>query len=809
MQPDTGSPDEGREASLATDLHVEATYRLTEALVTAEKRAWRRLEMLSEAVFETDAAGRLVFLNPAWRTIFGHDPQGCLGQPLADYLIDEERAAGAAPTQPIQSDQVSLPQRALRSDGSTAWIEISTARTEEGGTVGVIRDVTRQKLAQDELTRLSIVASSTDNMVIITDARGRTEWVNRAFTELTGYSLAEIIGRKPGELLQGPGTDPQTVARIGQALREGRSVREELLNHTKAGEPYWVVLQITPAHDTRGRIERFVSVQADITERKRQERIVLEQNAQLEERVRARTAELERAKELAESATQAKSQFLANMSHEIRTPLNAIVGLSHLCLETPLQPRQRDYLSKIGQAGEGLMRIVNDILDFSKIEAGSLDLELVRFSITEVCARVVALLSEQARSKGLELALEISPEVPATLLGDALRLEQVLLNLCGNAVKFTHHGSVRLVVRGLAQEADTSELGFEVRDTGIGITSEQAARLFQSFTQADSSTTRQFGGTGLGLAISRRLVERMGGSIGVRSTPGAGSTFYFTARFDRDGPAASPEVEARDAAELEALRRRHAGARILVVEDNEFNQQVVRELLESAGAEVLVSASGREALQRLEQDPAFDAVLMDMQMPDVDGIEATRRLRQMPGLAGLVVIAMTANATADDRRRCIDAGMNDFETKPVLPARLFRTIGRWLPDAPTGPAVDLSSLSALFGHDASRLRHLGEVFLRTAEETLAQMQQARARQALVELGRLAHKLKGSAAALGATALSACCQTVEIAARQGDPATAYACLARLPRLLRAVAHELTTAQRASSKPAVVAVQHEKG
>lgn len=795
----TGS--DSAEPTLATDLHVEATYRLTEALVAAEKRMRRRVEMLSEAVFESDADGRIVFVNPAARDIFGRDADDCLGLSLGELLLDEDREAWMSrQTSADGGGTAPVSLRAPRPDGSLAWIEVSTAQTEEGGTVGVIRDVTRQKLAQDELARLSIVASSTDNMVIITDAQGRTEWVNRAFTELTGYSLADIGGRKPGAMLQATETDPQAVARIAQALRDGRSVREELLNRTKDGRPYWVSLQITPVLDTRGRVERFVSVQADITERKRQERTILDHNLQLEERVRARTAELARAKELAEAATQAKSQFLANMSHEIRTPLNAIIGLSHLCLATALQPRQQDYLTKIEQAGQNLMRVVNDILDFSKIEAGSLNLELAPLSVAEVGNRVLALLSESARAKGLQLAIELAPEVPDVLVGDALRLEQVLLNLCGNAVKFTHRGSVRLVIGRSAMDAAMVELAFEVRDTGIGITAEQSGRLFQAFSQADSSTTREFGGTGLGLAISKRLVESMGGQIGVRSQPGVGSTFFFTLRLGRSAATTAPgSARSPEDPELDAMRRRHQGARILVVEDNEFNQQVVRELMESAGAEVVVATTGREALQRLARDPGFDAVLMDMQMPDIDGLEATRHIRDTATLSDLVVIAMTANATAEDRRRCLEAGMNDFETKPVLPAGLFRTVGRWLPDAPAEPALDLSKLSALFGQDHSKLARLAEVFLRTAGETMTQMQQARERQAVEELGRAAHKLRGSAVSLGATALATCCQTIESAARQGDVSSAQAALDCMPRLLRAVARGLTAATAPSATP----------
>ena len=785
LGPDGGGPVP------VTDLHVEATYRLTEALVAAEKRMRRRVEMLSEAVFESDADDRIVFMNPASRSIFGREPQECLGRSLADLLVEDDRDAWRGLPDGHDGPAVNpSPLRAQRPDGSLAWVEVSTARTEEGGTVGVIRDVTRQKLAQDELARLSIVASSTDNMVIITDAQGRTEWVNRAFTELTGHTLADIAGRKPGDLLQSDQTDPQAVARIAQALREGRSVREELLNRTKDGREYWVALQITPVVDARGRIERFVSVQVDITERKRQERVILEHNAQLEERVRARTSELARAKELAEAATMAKSQFLANMSHEIRTPLNAIIGLSHLCLATTLQPRQQDYLAKIEQAGQSLMRIVNDILDFSKIEAGSLDLESAPLRLSDVTDRVLALLGETARAKDLELTVDIAQAVPEVLVGDALRLEQVLLNLCGNAIKFTHRGSVRLVIDTVAVDDETVELAFEVRDTGIGIAAEQSKRLFQAFSQADSSTTREFGGTGLGLAICKRLVERMGGRIGVRSAPGTGSTFFFNLRLGRQVPRGLGSAASHpDEVELEAMRRRHQGARIMVVEDNAFNQQVVREMMESVGAEVVVATSGREALERLAEDPGFDVVLMDMQMPDIDGLEATRRIRETAGLSGLVVIAMTANATAEDRRRCIEAGMNDFETKPVLPSRLFRTVGRWLPDPPACKAVDLSRLSALFGEDRGKLARLNEVFVRTADTTMSLMQRARAQQDIAELGRLAHKLRGSASALGADALAACCQAIESAALGADAAAAGLALDRLPRLLRAVTREL--------------------
>jgi two-component system sensor histidine kinase/response regulator len=789
------APEQAGESTLATDLHVEATYRLTEALVASEKRMRRRVEMLSEAVFETDPQGRLVFLNPAWQTIFGTAPDQALGQLLGAQFVDEDRSAWAA-LQPVRGQAASPPAtlRARRSDGRIAWVEVSTAATEEGGTVGVIRDVSRQKLAQDELARLSIVASSTDNLVVITDAQGRIEWVNRAFIELTGHALAEIIGRKPGELLQGPDTDRAAVARISQALREGRSIREELVNYRRNGSRYWIVLQITPVRDHAGRIERFVSVQADISERKRQEQVLIDQQAALEERVQARTAELARAKAVAEAATQAKSQFLANMSHEIRTPLNAIIGLSYLCLKTALQPQQQDYLSKIEQAGQGLMRIVDDILDFSKIEAGGMQLELVPFSPVQVGSRVISVLSEGARGKGLQLTSGFASDLPPTVLGDPLRLEQVLLNLCGNAIKFTHHGTVELRIERLPSPADAPALAFSVSDTGIGIEPAQLARLFQPFTQADSSTTREYGGTGLGLAISRRLVEGMGGAFDVRSEPGVGSVFRFVVRFRAAGPDDAPAVVPAGAdPEVETMRARIMGARLLVVEDNEFNQQVIRELLERAGAQVDVAGTGRQALQCLEGEAAFDAVLMDMQMPDIDGLEVTHRIRRDPRLGGLAVIAMTANATVEDRQRCLAAGMNDFETKPVVPDRLYRTLGRWLPGRPRPAVLDRSRLEAILGRDVGKLAALAQLFLRTSRETLSQMTQTHEEGALAELGRLAHKLKGSASAIGADELAVCCHEIESAGRGNDAARARRAMQRLPPLLRAVEEALAAPQ----------------
>jgi signal transduction histidine kinase/ActR/RegA family two-component response regulator len=392
------------------------------------------------------------------------------------------------------------------------------------------------------------------------------------------------------------------------------------------------------------------------------------------------TAQMEQARVEAEALAAAKTSFVAIMSHEIRTPLNAILGFAHLCLQTALNPKQLDYLSKIQRASSALMQIVNDILDFSKLEANLMELEDQHFALISVLTGIEFMVGEQARSKGLHFTIDKAVDVPADLRGDALRLEQVLLNLVGNAVKFTSRGAIGLHIRVISPSADRDsiELEFRVVDTGIGLAEGQIGRLFQAFSQADSSTTRQFGGTGLGLAISKKLVLEMGGRIWVESRSGEGSTFAFTSRFRRVAalPAATaPPVEVPVIGDAPNPL---AGARVLVVEDNEFNQEVIKELLLQVGVTVALAGTGQDALDQLAGDAAFDAVLMDVQMPDMDGYEATRAIRRIPALRDLVVIAITANATSEDRARCLEAGMTDFQPKPIDPEALYRTLAHWL-----------------------------------------------------------------------------------------------------------------------------------
>ncbi len=408
----------------------------------------------------------------------------------------------------------------------------------------------------------------------------------------------------------------------------------------------------------------------------------------LEEQVETRTRQLAKARDKALQAAQAKSDFLANMSHEIRTPMNAVIGMAHLALDGAKGHRQRDYLNKILTASESLLVIINDVLDFSKAEAGKLSLETVDFNLAETLNHVASINAIAANVKGLELIFHVPPDFPP-LHGDAMRLGQVLLNLVNNAVKFTERGQVQVDVKVVDQSDVDIELMFRVTDTGIGMTEDQQANLFQVFSQADMSITRNYGGTGLGLAICKQLVELMQGEIGVESKPGEGSCFYCRIRFKLGNADAMTAALERGKPVPADVVRALSGARLLLVEDNEINQQVAEGLLARVGVSLQIAHHGKEAVQAIQHD-AFDGVLMDMQMPVMDGLEATRLIRADAKFSDLPIIAMTANAMPGDREKCIQAGMNDHISKPVDPDRFYATLIRWLRHAQVSAAEHLS-----------------------------------------------------------------------------------------------------------------------
>ncbi len=840
-----------------------------------------------------------------------------------------------------------------RVDGTQLQCEVTLTRITLRGKpvlITCIHDVSERKQAEQRLRDTerffrSVLELAPDALMVV-DKKGIIQLVNAEAESVFGYTRDELVGH-PVEILV-----PEDIRSGHAALRasfhSNPSKRElgagrQLRGVRKDGSmfPAEIGLSPLPSRDSE-ELQVAVSVR-DVTVRKQQEQEILE------------------AKQKAEEATAAKSLFLANMSHEIRTPMNAIIGMTHLALKTDLTTKQRDYLVKVRGAAGALLGIINDILDFSKIEAGKLDIENADFRFDDVLESLSTVVGQKAHDKNLEFLIGAQPDIPPNLTGDPLRLGQILINLVNNSVKFTESGEVIVSVAVEERVADRVKLRFSVRDTGIGMTSEQSARLFQAFSQADTSTTRKFGGTGLGLSISKRLVEMMGGDIWVESQLGVGSTFMFTAWFGvgaaverkrfvpdmagihalvvddnaqareiltdslrgfalradavasgedairalaaadmsdpyqlvlmdwhmpgMDGLQASAiikrqgrlqnvprivmvtafgreevraqaeqigidgyvlkpvnasvlydtmmdlfcgggqELEGRHQSRGESASYDAQGIRVLLVEDNELNQQVATELLESAGAIVTVAGNGRIAVDLLRdgpQPPVFDIVLMDLQMPEMDGFTATRQLRADSRFNDLPILAMTAHALVEERERCLQAGMNGHVTKPIDPDALFAALAQWTkrrePAVPptekkTAPRIDVQvppiegidiegGLKRVAGNQ-KLYRSLLEQFVAKHADTSSQIADALEKNDRALAERLAHTIKGVAANLGMSLTQETAARLEKGLRESDPAIP----ALLSNLESAVASQVKAIRAATPEaPASPASDH---
>jgi len=653
----------------------------TADLLKSEERMRLVLDSAGDGIIGVDEAGRATFVNRAAEKMLGFGEGELVGKAIHDVIHHSRADASPYPAE-------ECPMRAAFTDGAVHRVDEEMLWRKDGtgfqaeysanpirvegrvvGAVIAFEDVTERKLAEERLRNserrmAEIIDFLPDPTWVIDNAGVVVAW-NRAMETLTGIRAEDMVGRGDHEyaLAFYDGRRPVLI----DLVREWRpELEDKYLSIEKDGD----ILRSESYHphlgeggmylsgtagllcDASGNPTGAIEALRDITDRKKMEE------------------ELRRAQEAAESASRAKGDFLANMSHEIRTPMNAILGMTHLALKTDLSPKQSDYLNKIRTAGNSLLGIINDILDFSKIEAGKLEMEAVAFNLDEVLDNLASMVTVKAHEKeGLEVLFLTAPDVPRALVGDPLRLGQVLINLANNAVKFTESGEIVVSTELGARTEKTVEIRFAVKDTGIGMTEEQTGRLFQSFSQADASTTRKFGGTGLGLAISKRLVEMMGGRIRVESAPGRGSTFCFTGVFG-----IGREAARRQFSTPPDLR----GLRTLVVDDNETSREILQGMLESFSFDVTLAASGEEALDEVARSipgTGYDLVVMDWKMTGIDGIETAKRIKGLPGLGRMPrIVLVTAYGREEIMRQAERLGLDGFLIKPVSPSVMFDTV---------------------------------------------------------------------------------------------------------------------------------------
>ncbi len=818
------APVKGEAGNIAHYVGIKADITQRKQILhelAESERTYRTLfETVPQGVVYQHANGEIYSVNPAAEQILGLtldqmcdrtsiDPRWkSIHEDGSPYPGEEHPSMIALKTgRPVLNKVMGVFNPAIN---QTKWINIRAIPllNESTGAVesvyGLFDDITERKQAEEKLR------ASEQRWKFALEGAGDGVWdwniqtgevlLSKRWKEMLGYAEDEI-GREFVEWEKRVHPDDKAgVMQILQDSLDGRCTYDTQLRLLcKGGNYIWVRDRgMVVSRDESGKPLRMIGTIADISAQKYIEEELRKANEMLESRVVARTHELQIAKRQAEAANIAKSEFLANMSHEIRTPMNSIIGMAHLALKTELDGKQRDFVSKIYQSAHRLLHIINDILDFSKIEAGKLNLETVDFQLDSVMNHLYSQMEGEAARKGVKLAIAVDAALSQPLRGDPLRLGQVLTNLISNAIKFTQQGEVVVRARTLEVEGSDMLVRCEVQDSGIGMSAEQVAQLFQVFHQADASTTRKYGGTGLGLAISKKLVAMMGGEIGVDSQPGQGSTFWFTVWLEQGDMAALQQKG------LIAATLTFPDANILLVEDNLFNQQVGKGLLEEYGAHVSLAGNGQEAIeQMLKQD--FDCVLMDVQMPVMDGLEATRLIRANPLLAKTRVIALTANAGPEDQERCRMAGMDDFISKPIEPGSLNATLAKWLTAEPVAAAamaqaatsaavqagdpavVDLSVLAQTWGNNQEKIVKYARLFKTSLRDNMTAIEAALARGDLPALRELGHSAKSSARTVGALGYGDLCEALERCKNGATIEQARAIIERMrPLLVKIVA-----------------------
>lgn len=604
------------------------------------------------------ADGTVIWMNEAMEKITGYTLEEMQGKRVGKLLIGEDTDTAVFESaikaieerRPYNCEILIYPKNA-----EPIWVAMSNSPLfNDAGDVErqitTMMDISESKKAQAQSKMLSLVASNTNSGVIINNAKGEIEWVNNAFEKITGFNIDDVRNLHLGDVLQGAQTDVSIIQKSRELSKNKQSFEVDLLAYRKDGTPMWLTVINSVILNKQGAVEKYIEVIIDISAKKKVE------------------LELIAAKEEALQLSRTKEMFISVMSHEIRTPLNAVIGMSHLLLEGPKLESQKENLEVLKFSSDNLLTLINDVLDFTKIETGNVELEQLEVHLEDMIQNIIASLQYKTKEKNIYLESQIDPAVPRVVIGDSTRLSQIMLNIVGNAVKFTDKGGVKIGLEVIDQTPKKVRIRFSVADTGIGIASDKLNTIFESFKQADSSTTRKYGGTGLGLAISKRLIELHDSRINVDSEPGKGSTFWFTITFNKADSKKGNHINVETGLNIS----------VLVVDDNQINRLLINKILTKWGATIDFAEDGLQAISKIESQK-YDVVLMDIHMPEMGGLEATRIIRNKPEpyFKNLIIIALTASMLTSQMGDIGNAGMNDYILKPFEPKVLFEKLSRF------------------------------------------------------------------------------------------------------------------------------------